>query len=314
MIVEKYINTMIHLFYMMSILLCTISADQDKVCDKSKCRGVGKYLTDLKCVPTYGPDDDCCPIKYNCDHLKGRAIDKCYFKGHVYEIGETLKPGDGKPCDIGCHCNAGWNGTSAHFSCAIVDCFNRPEPGCYLEENHDQCCPGPKVCPATRENLVKCEVDGKTYLQGQRFTPASDPTKSCICSEGYKGVNVAPFCRDPEPFNCDTELHQATDIYENCVPTFYNSQNPATDCNYASRCQNEKDRVIPGNQTGTPAESDPSDTCTFGRLKMNIGDQLNQGTWWSSVCVRCICEIPPLPTCQHLPDDECDITVHDEFQ
>lgn len=55
----------------------------------------------------------------------------------------------------------------------------------------------------------------------------------------FSGQNVAPFCKPIEEpvYTCDVELHQATDIYDNCTPTFYSSQNPATDCNYASRCR-----------------------------------------------------------------------------
>ncbi|XP_012257484.2 uncharacterized protein LOC105686867 [Athalia rosae] len=304
---------MMYLFYLFPMVICAIFADPDEACDKSKCRGVGQYLTDLRCMPIYGPDDNCCPIKYNCDHLKDRAVDKCYYKGHVYEIGERLRPEDARPCDIGCHCASGYNNNPAKFTCAVVDCFARARPGCYLKANHTRCCSGPEVCPETEENLAKCEVDGKTYLDGQRFTPASVPKKNCICSEGYKGENIAPFCKDSEPTSCNTELRRRTEQYQNCIPTFYGFQNPATDCSYAFRCQNDKDRVIPGSGTRSSAESDPSDTCTFGQLKMNIGDELNQATDYSSVCMKCVCEVPPVATCKRRPDDECDVTVHPEF-
>lgn len=41
---------------------------------------------------------------------------------------------------------------------------------------------------------------------------------------------------------------------------------------------------------------------------MQYGDELNQGTDYSSVCVKCVCEVGPAPTCQRLPDTECDVT------
>ena len=53
--------------------------------------------------------------------------------------------------------------------------------------------------------------------------------------------------------------------------------------------------------------------CTFGHILMQVGDELNQGTDYSSVCVKCKCEVPPTPTCQRLPDNECDVTVHPKF-
>ena len=43
---------------------------------------------------------------------------------------------------------------------------------------------------------------------------------------------------------------------------------------------------------------------------MQIGDELNQGTHYTSVCVKCKCQVPPTPTCQRLPDEKCtDMTV-----
>lgn len=54
-------------------------------------------------------------------------------------------------------------------------------------------------------------------------------------------------------------------------------------------------------------------SCTFGNLKLNIGEQLNQATDYSSVCLKCICEVPPMLTCKRLPDNECDVTVHAPF-
>lgn len=48
--------------------------------------------------------------------------------------------------------------------------------------------------------------------------------------------------------------------------------------------------------------------CKFGSLIMQHGDTLNSATDYSSVCVKCVCEVGPTPTCQRLPDDECDVT------
>ncbi|XP_046415695.1 kielin/chordin-like protein isoform X1 [Neodiprion fabricii] len=311
MVNPQYIYTIIYLY------VCIIFNDfsADGACDKSKCKGPLKYYEDINCVPTYGSEDSCCPIKYNCQNLEGRSVEKCYFNGHVYNMGETLREEDAKPCDINCVCGPSVYGRS-RFSCAIVDCFHRPEPGCYLKESLNQCCPGPEICPERDTDIPRCTVDGKTYLDGQRFTPQSDPTLNCVCSEGYEGKNVEPFCKHPEPFSCDVELRQSDDIYNNCTPVFYSSQNPATDCNFFSRCQNPNDKVVkPEGATATTGVSNSGAdfTCRFGNLTMNVGDELNSGTDYSSVCLKCVCEVPPLPTCQRLPDNECDVTVHPNF-
>lgn len=41
---------------------------------------------------------------------------------------------------------------------------------------------------------------------------------------------------------------------------------------------------------------------------MHYGDELKQNTDYNSQCVKCICEVGPTPTCQRLPDNECDVT------
>lgn len=46
--------------------------------------------------------------------------------------------------------------------------------------------------------------------------------------------------------------------------------------------------------------------CEFGNITMNIGDELNQATDHDSVCVKCICEVPPIITCQRLSENLCD--------
>lgn len=54
-------------------------------------------------------------------------------------------------------------------------------------------------------------------------------------------------------------------------------------------------------------------TCEYGNLTMHYGDELNQATYYSSVCVKCICEVGPVATCQRLPDKDCDVTKHPSF-
>lgn len=42
--------------------------------------------------------------------------------------------------------------------------------------------------------------------------------------------------------------------------------------------------------------------CKLGNLKMHIGDELNQHDGYLSKDVKCICELPPTPTCLSLED------------
>ena len=45
--------------------------------------------------------------------------------------------------------------------------------------------------------------------------------------------------------------------------------------------------------------------CKFGNNTMHIGDVVPPGDDYSSKCIKCVCEVPPLPTCQQLPANEC---------
>ncbi|XP_043277578.1 uncharacterized protein [Venturia canescens] len=277
------------------------------------CPGPLKYYEELGCTPEYKNRGDCCPEKYNCDHLKTLPRDKCVIDGHVYEIGERIRDEHSHPCDVDCHCDMSDRGPM--FSCTFLDCFDDLIPSdCYVKKNATSCCGFPVVCPKNDAKRAICIVDGKTYRDGEYFKPAAEPHKSCYCGEGYKGWNVEPFCITLK-HTCGIMLHHAIEIRENCVPTYYHDQAPQTDCSFAYRCQNDQDFVIPraspraqGQTRPVPSDVANSDlNCTFGNLTMRIGDELSRGTGYSSICMKCVCEVPPIPTCQRLSDKNCDI-------
>ncbi|KAK0098262.1 hypothetical protein PV326_010027 [Microctonus aethiopoides] len=304
------INIIICVFFL-SLILASISADRS--CDKTKCPGPTLYYKDLGCKPLYKNPDDCCPYKYNCDEVKLRSSNKCYANGHEYNIGQKLRKEDSNPCDIECRCVR--LGGSARFMCAIVDCpYNYiHDPNCYLPRSAVECCAGEPICLQNPEDRPKCEVDGKIYRDGEKFTPKSEPHKQCICGPGYKGENIAPFCRVSLTSVCRPEFYHANDIEKNCTPTYYHGQSPQSSCSVAYRCQNEHDVVIKHNRDAIAPQADDDMVCQFGTLVMRYGDELMQNTGYNSVCMRCVCEVGPVPTCTRLPDAECDVTNHPQF-
>ena len=45
----------------------------------------------------------------------------------------------------------------------------------------------------------------------------------------------------------------------------------------------------------------------FGNLTMSFKSELNQVFENNGEeCVKCICEVPPLPTCRKIPKEQCD--------
>jgi hypothetical protein len=298
----------------LALVIVTVAVAQEE-CDKTKCPGPLAYYKALDCSPVYEKEGDCCATKYNCDHLKERSTRKCHVNGKQYEIGEQLKEEDANPCDIGCSCRKGHDGI-AKFTCASVDCFQPPpRPGCYRKNSPLQCCPGEEVCPENPEDRATCNVDGKIYREGDYFQIESDPDLSCNCQPGYEGKNVEPFCAKPKHPYCSPDFSHAGNIINKCAPVYYFNQSPQTGCSLFTRCQNNNDTVIHNEDNLKSAEKHPEekDICEFGNMIMHLGDELNQATDYNSVCVKCVCEVPPVPTCQRLSDEECDVTKHPPF-
>ncbi|XP_029659621.1 kielin/chordin-like protein [Formica exsecta] len=292
----------------------TIAIGQDK-CDKTKCPGPLAYYEALGCQPVYEKEDSCCATKYNCDHLKERSKTKCYVNGKEYEIGELLKEEDANPCDVGCTCRTGYDEIAA-FTCAIVDCFfGSVKSGCYRQRSPLHCCPGEEICPESPEERPTCNVNGRIYKDGEYFNVENDPELNCVCQEGYKGENIEPFCVRPKRPYCSPDFRDASNIFNKCAPVYYSNQPPQTSCSVSSRCQNNNDTVIHNEDNSKAADGTLNDknVCYFGNMTMHLGDELNQTTDYSSVCVKCVCEVPPTPTCQRLPDNECDVTKHPSF-
>ncbi|KAK0181475.1 hypothetical protein PV327_003757 [Microctonus hyperodae] len=228
------INIIFGVFFL-SLTLASISAN--RFCDKTKCPGPTSYYKDLGCEPVYKNPNDCCPYKYNCDKVKSRSPNKCYANGHEYNIGEMLREEDSNPCDVQCRCLR--LGGRAKFMCAVIDCpfFHVADPNCYLPRKANECCPGQPICLRNPEDRPKCFVDGKIYRDGEEFIPKSEPHKKCICGPGYKGENIAPFCRVPLASSCRYEFRHADDIANNCTPTYYHRQSPQSDCSVGFRCR-----------------------------------------------------------------------------
>ncbi|XP_011167649.1 uncharacterized protein LOC105201359 [Solenopsis invicta] len=277
-------------------------------CDKTKCPGPLPYYKDLNCIPVYEKEGDCCATKYNCDHLKKRSHNKCYVNGKEYEIGEKLKDEDANPCDVGCICIGSTDGI-ASFRCAEVDCptFEPARAGCYRKNSALSCCPGEEVCSKRSRDIPTCIVNGKKYRDGERFEVEGEPDLRCVCQSGYKGKNVEPFCAKPKHPYCSPDFRGAYEVFNNCTPVFYLAEKLST-CNIFFRCQNRLDKVLhKENLKSADKNSNDKDVCYFGNLIMRRGDELNRDTAYESACVKCTCEVPPVPTCYRLPNDKCKV-------
>ncbi|XP_043262553.1 uncharacterized protein LOC122403233 [Colletes gigas] len=288
----------------------------EAVCNKTQCLGPLSYYKALGCKPVYKNPNDCCAEKYDCSFLKELSKDKCYVNGHEYNLGEKLRQEDGNPCDVECLCTKYEDEQAAMFLCAMVVCpYQALEPGCYFNRSVYHCCNNyEEICPGEDEQLPTCEVDGVIYKAGDSFEPKSDPDMTCYCMAGYTGENIEPFCKKPNKPYCAPLFHDADLVHRNCVPVYYDpEQSPQTDCSVMYRCQNKKDVVIHKHDSAKSVSDADNDMCRFGNMTMHMGDEVNQRNDYDSVCVKCVCEVPPVPTCKQLPSGECDVTNHAPF-
>ncbi|XP_034952175.1 uncharacterized protein [Chelonus insularis] len=278
----------------------------DELCDKSKCKGPLKYYQSVGCKPIFKSENDCCASSYDCSHLKNRSPRKCYADGHEYDINQFIdNKYTGGRCDYRCICSENNEGL-ASAACVISD-FAAPaleRPGCYHRRDA-VCGPIEAICPEKPEDRPTCLVDGKTYLDGQEFIPASEPHKICFCRPEYKGENIEPFCtgeKPPENY-CATELYHGADIYKKCAPFEFTSNPttaPNTNCISDFRCPSPEDLVIPADLIDTTS----NETCEYGNLILKKGDKLNTLSYLFG-CTSCVCEVGPAVTCKYSPPGQC---------
>lgn len=139
-------------------------------------------------------------------------------------------------------------------------------------------------------SLAKCEFGGKTYYEGERIDTGRT-CYSCLCGKGFedKPVEENKHCYK---INCNIELHYFEKIKENCVPIYYKKDDC---CPIGWRCPNKEAVVIPDSSRKS-AENESHLECTFGDLKMKLGDFLNPENN-SDQCTICTCKVPPHPHC-----------------
>ncbi|XP_024944948.1 uncharacterized protein LOC112493607 [Cephus cinctus] len=291
-------------FLLLQVFLCFFvfaSTEETKQnCSQVQCPGPLIYYNDVGCTPVYKNEGDCCAYKYNCDHLDARSPNKCYIKHRSYEAGEFVNREDIKFCNKKCACVTGRESTG--FWCFQIryDYGFDFDPSCYLKRNIYECGPGIPTCHKNESEIPRCVVDGYTYMAGRTFVPKNEPWKWCICQEGYKDGNFEPFCAISE-IRCDVEYYQNKEIANKNAPVYDVTEHPTISCTNRWRRQNAEDTVIP-NPNGPRASEENSSggedlTCKFGNLTMNIGDELSRNGD-DSRCMRCICEVPPTPTCK----------------
>lgn len=148
---------------------------------------------------------------------------KCLYNGREYEIGGQLIDDEtSEYCRVGCKCTK--HGKLARFECAQIDCaevFAPPPAGdCITRYAAAKCCSTGTVCGDDLLQLDKCELEGDTYLEGQRmYTKVGCYT--CNCVKGFDNGTAVEENANCRRQRCNILLNDVGDLYNGCAPIYY---------------------------------------------------------------------------------------------
>ncbi|XP_043277608.1 kielin/chordin-like protein [Venturia canescens] len=272
---------------LVGLCLSGVLSQTSQVCDRKKCPGPLHYYEEIGCTPVFENVTSCCPSSYHCDIWKNVTQDYCLDHGEVYNHRESILRGS---CST-CYCYRG------NIVCTTVDC--RPKVatlGCRYLESNVRCCRTYEVC---ENSPAVCNVDDRSYKAGETFVPINEPEKTCTCDEGYDGVNDRRFCNWLRQFPCPNEITNFENIQNGCAPIYERESMLYNACSKAHICPEEGKYAIDkksnvGASTLSTSEAVLSvQQCRIGNVTLNIGDKLR----YEGRNVKCICEVPPIPTC-----------------
>lgn len=209
----------------------------DVNCDTKQCPWNlwGHYLA-KQCVPVY-ERGECCPTRFDCpDEPNDSAgtTGQCTYEGVTYPVGSKIPAvTELEPCKVLCECQS----VSQYPGVTRINCVNVECPedlgsagrGCRRVYNSsNQCCASTFVCgdavqgALEAEDKVKCEVDGREYLEGEKIY-INDPSVTCICNQTFltEGATSKHACT---PIKCGWESVYHDRLQRGCTPVYYGTR------------------------------------------------------------------------------------------
>lgn len=262
------------------IMMTSVNTDMAGECD------MASFYLELGCTPVPNADNSSvCPDAFTCPNLHPDPT-MCYYRGVPYGDRATIPQSlIMNQCSQACSCRI--RDGEPQFECAAVDCVEIVDPDmqqdCMNTFDINSCCSTGTVCGKDAiAKLNVCEMDGKTYKEGEIFEP-KNTRKSCVCTSDWDGsVENGANCRD---INCGLEIHYQDKIFDNCAPVFIGD---AMSCPIGFECQGPTTQVIRALNLGVAGSQ-----CVFGNETLNIGDEITV----DEKCTKCVCNIPPFVSC-----------------
>ncbi|XP_045473107.1 uncharacterized protein LOC123679720 [Harmonia axyridis] len=173
-------------------------------------------------------------------------------------------------------------GEDGHFICPGTDCGLLSKEGCHSRNSLDTCCPEGLVCG---DDIAKCEVEGKTYKEGEKFY-LEKSCEVCVCDKGFK--KGSPFCR---PRKCNLEINRLYELADHDAPVYLKDDI----CCPTTWIKNEgEDELI------TIIADLGKEACKFGTrdIIMGQGFRRNISRFGTEMTVKCLCNTPPFVICR----------------
>jgi len=263
-------------------------------CDKNvKCpwHQWGHYV-ERSCTPFYHVDG-CCPAGFKCPPVEVVETYEadCMYGGEYFKLGEVVN--QSSPCQT-CVCGE-TPGAAGGASKKGIRCEQRKPcgvkipPGCVpLFKSHDPCCPSDYYCRneltqtegknAKTGTGLTCEVNGRTYVEGQLIISEDNPCMECLCDGNYTGPNDTDSCTKID--HCFMVGRE--EMRRGCIPIYYQGGC----CPIEWHCPQ---------RTPVPTEGNVTGMCVFDGRSYPVGSGLDIG----QQCVNCTCATPPDFTCVH---------------
>ncbi|XP_055535819.1 uncharacterized protein LOC129724713 [Wyeomyia smithii] len=256
----------------------------------SRCTQPTKHYSEMGCTPSNQQNGQGCPVSYNWPSLRNRQSSKCFLFGKDYDLDEYVPDTEFAPqCVkfVKCRQYEFADGhSSARFAYAKNECYETRSENCVKQYELDMCCSMRVVCDDDRNKLVRCNVSGHSYYEGERIEIPGDPCGYCICAAGFDETNLSSYGSCME-YKCAFKLDETFDdgvipVYQDgiCCPTEW-------------RLPNSTDKLV----KSAVAIGDPNLQCKYGAITMHVGDSLEPVTSADGTN-KCSCAIPPLAHCK----------------
>ncbi|XP_044762373.1 uncharacterized protein LOC123319451 [Coccinella septempunctata] len=166
-----------------------------------------------------------------------------------------------------------------------TDCGLLYKEGCYSRNSLDSCCPTNElVCG---DDVAKCEIEGKTYKEGEKFH-LKESCDVCLCDKGFK--KEAPFCR---PVRCNLEILRSHELADHDAPVYLKGEN----CCPSTWIKDEgEDEIV------TFISDVENLACKFGKRDVGYGQGFyrNISRFGVESKLKCECNKPPFVICHEI--------------